>query len=138
MTRASSRVLDPSDYYDGLPATLWKSANLPRLPSDAPAELKKHTIDVNDPKKVYVLYRAQRRHGFQDLVQRYYFSLPLMWPSGISILGHGTNKTSLDSKTSWYMAVKLRSAIHQPALLVPGELLARLPYDASTTQVQGH
>lgn len=72
MTRAPSRVLDPSDYYDGLPGTLWKPANLPRLPSNAPAELKIHTVDIDDdPKKVYVLYRAQRRHGFQDLVQRY-------------------------------------------------------------------
>lgn len=69
MTRASLRV--PSDYYDGLPTALWRPANLPRLPSDAPAELKKHTVEVNDAKKVYVLYRAQRRHGFQELVQRF-------------------------------------------------------------------
>lgn len=74
MTR-SSGGLDPSAYYDELPAALWKPANLPQLPLDAPAELQKHIVDVYDPKKVYVLYRAQRRHGFQDLVQRYYFSL---------------------------------------------------------------
>ena len=51
-------------------AALWAAAPFPRLPDDAPAELKKLTIDIDDPKRVYAIHRASRRHHFQILVER--------------------------------------------------------------------
>lgn len=49
---------------------LWSAATFPRLPPDAPGELKKLTIDVDDPKRVYVIHRASRRHHLQNLVEK--------------------------------------------------------------------
>jgi hypothetical protein len=49
---------------------LWSAATFPRLPTDAPAELKKLTIDVDDPKRVYIIHRASRRHNLQNLVEK--------------------------------------------------------------------
>ncbi|RQM08280.1 hypothetical protein DH86_00001478, partial [Scytalidium sp. 3C] len=43
----------------------------PRLPRDAPAELKKIVVDIEDPKRVYTIHHASRRHHFQILVDRY-------------------------------------------------------------------
>jgi hypothetical protein len=51
-------------------AALWAAAPFPRLPNDAPNELKKLTIDVDDPKRVYAIHRASRRHHFHILVER--------------------------------------------------------------------
>ena len=52
---------------------LWflQSPSFPRLPSDAPVELIKDTVTVEDPERVYSIYRASRRHHFQLLVERY-------------------------------------------------------------------
>lgn len=55
---------------------LWAAATLPRLPVDAPNELKKLTIDIDDPKRVYVIHRASRRHNFHSLVERLVFHQP--------------------------------------------------------------
>jgi hypothetical protein len=53
-------------------SALWAAAlSFPQLPPDAPSELKALTVDVEDPKKVYFLHRASRRHGFQILVERF-------------------------------------------------------------------
>jgi hypothetical protein len=51
-------------------AALWAAAPFPRLPEDAPSDLKKLTINIDDPKRVYAIHRASRRHHFQILVER--------------------------------------------------------------------
>ncbi|ROT36226.1 ubiquitin-protein ligase E3A [Sodiomyces alkalinus F11] len=52
-------------------ASLWEAAPFARLPSDAPAELKDLVQDLDNPKRVYAIHRASRRHNFQVLVERY-------------------------------------------------------------------
>jgi hypothetical protein len=49
---------------------LWTATPFPRLPIDAPNELKNLTIDVDDPKRVYAIHRASRRHNFNILVEK--------------------------------------------------------------------
>jgi len=53
-------------------ANLWAAAPFPRLPVDAPNDLKKLTIDIDDPKRVYTIHHASRRHHLQLLVERYH------------------------------------------------------------------
>ncbi|PMD29071.1 hypothetical protein L207DRAFT_475712 [Hyaloscypha variabilis F] len=73
MTRDTYRVHDDRESASDaeMYAALWAAAPFPRLPDDAPAELKAFTIDVDDPKRVYAIHRASRRHHFQLLVERY-------------------------------------------------------------------
>ncbi|KAL2755576.1 hypothetical protein ACRALDRAFT_1007572, partial [Sodiomyces alcalophilus JCM 7366] len=52
-------------------ASLWEAAPFARLPPDAPAELKDLVQDLDNPKRVYAIHRASRRHNFQLLVERY-------------------------------------------------------------------
>ncbi|KAH8601203.1 hypothetical protein B0O99DRAFT_648611 [Bisporella sp. PMI_857] len=52
-------------------AALWATVPFPRIPVDAPKELRALTIDVDDPKRVYTIHRATRRHNFHILVERY-------------------------------------------------------------------
>ncbi|KAK5996599.1 Ubiquitin-protein ligase E3A [Cladobotryum mycophilum] len=52
-------------------AGLWQEAPFARLPSDAPVELKEYVQDVENPRRVYAIHRASRRHDFQLLVERY-------------------------------------------------------------------
>ncbi|EKD13933.1 uncharacterized protein L3040_005455 [Drepanopeziza brunnea f. sp. 'multigermtubi'] len=52
-------------------AALWATAPFPRLPDDAPHEVKRLTIDVEEPKRIYGIHKARRRHNFQLLVERY-------------------------------------------------------------------
>jgi hypothetical protein len=52
-------------------ASLWEEAPFARLPVDAPAELKDYVEDVDNPKRVYAIHRASRRHNFQLLVEKY-------------------------------------------------------------------
>ena len=52
-------------------AGLWQEAPFARLPSDAPPELQDFVIDVEDPRCVYTIHRAARRHDFQSLVAEY-------------------------------------------------------------------
>jgi hypothetical protein len=72
MTRDTYRVHDDRESASDaeMYAALWAAAPFPRLPDDAPAELKAFTIDVDDPKRVYAIHRASRRHHFQLLVER--------------------------------------------------------------------
>jgi hypothetical protein len=73
MTRDSYRVHDDrgiSIDADVYAALLRTSAPFPRLPEDAPSDLKKLTIDLDDPKRIYAVHRASRRHNFQILVER--------------------------------------------------------------------
>jgi hypothetical protein len=58
------RVLD-------LEAGLWQEAPFARLPDDAPPELHEYLQDVENPRRVWAIYRASRRHDFQLIVDRY-------------------------------------------------------------------
>ncbi|EPQ64712.1 Bgt-4252 [Blumeria graminis f. sp. tritici] len=72
MTRDTARIQTYRDSNDdGTYATLWALAPFPRLPEDAPPELKKLTIEINDPRRVYAIHRATRRHHFQLLLDRF-------------------------------------------------------------------
>lgn len=53
-------------------AALWTAAapHFPRLPADAPPELRKLTVEIDDPKRVYTIHGANRRHHFHILVER--------------------------------------------------------------------
>ncbi|RDW75345.1 hypothetical protein BP6252_06487 [Coleophoma cylindrospora] len=72
MTREVQEVHNEADE---LYAALWQSTLFPRLPHDAPPELKKLTVDIDDPKRVYTIHQASRRHNFQILVERYIIQL---------------------------------------------------------------
>jgi hypothetical protein len=50
---------------------LWEEARFARLPWDAPSELRDLVDDIDNPKRVYAIHRASRRHNFQSLVQKY-------------------------------------------------------------------
>ncbi|PHH80061.1 hypothetical protein CDD82_1993 [Ophiocordyceps australis] len=56
-------------------AALWQEAPFVRLPDDAPRELCELLQDVEDPRRLYSIHRAARRHGFQLLVDRYIMQL---------------------------------------------------------------
>ncbi|KAL9944056.1 hypothetical protein ACHAQF_005178 [Verticillium nonalfalfae] len=57
---------------DDIFASLWEEAPpFARLPADAPAELRQLVADIENPRRVYAVYRASRRHNFQLLVERY-------------------------------------------------------------------
>lgn len=56
-------------------AGLWEEAPFARLPIDAPAELRELVEDIDNPKRVYSIHRASRRHNFQLLVQKYIVQL---------------------------------------------------------------
>lgn len=71
MTRDTHRVHDDRSPVDAdVYAALWAAAPFPRVPDDAPNELKKAAIDIDDPRRVYAIHRAARRHQFQILVER--------------------------------------------------------------------
>ncbi|KAM0259343.1 hypothetical protein ACHAQJ_003375 [Trichoderma viride] len=71
------RLRSPSDATGELDllAGLWQVAPFARLPSDAPAELRDYVQDVENPRRVYAIHRASRRHDFQHLVDKYIFQL---------------------------------------------------------------
>lgn len=72
MTRDTQGLLDDRDGNDAdIYAALWAAAPFPRVPKDAPFEIKRVTIDIEDPKRVYAVHRASRRHNFQVLVEKY-------------------------------------------------------------------
>lgn len=78
MTRDTTGPLDPGhatrhthhDVETDLLAGLWETAPFARLPWDAPSELKELVEDIENPKRVYAIHRASRRHGFQQLVEK--------------------------------------------------------------------
>jgi len=72
--RPSSPHKDQADYRPELEllGLLWEEAPFPRLPRDAPPELKEYVKIVENPRQVYVIHRACRRHNFQSLVERYF------------------------------------------------------------------
>lgn len=72
MTRETLRVQEGRSLSneDDILSALWTAAPFPYLPNDAPDELKKLTIDIDDPKWIYAIHNASRRHHFQLLVER--------------------------------------------------------------------
>ena len=72
MTRDTQGLHDDHDAANDADVyeALWTAAPFPRLPIDAPNELKKLTIDIDDPKRVYAIHRASRRHNFNIVVER--------------------------------------------------------------------
>ncbi|KAJ9151181.1 Ubiquitin-protein ligase E3A [Pleurostoma richardsiae] len=63
------------DVDDLLLAGLWEDAPFARLPWDAPTELSEFVEDIENPKRVYAIHRASRRHNFQLLVEKYIVQL---------------------------------------------------------------
>ncbi|KAK0739088.1 hypothetical protein B0T21DRAFT_361915 [Apiosordaria backusii] len=70
----SSHSYSSTDDLDIL-AGLWEEAPFARLPCDAPSELKDLVEDIDNPKRVYAVHKAARRHNFQQIVQRYIVQL---------------------------------------------------------------
>ncbi|KAL1836615.1 hypothetical protein VTJ49DRAFT_4876 [Mycothermus thermophilus] len=56
-------------------AGLWEEARFARLPSDAPSELRDLVDYIDNPRRVYAIHKASRRHNFQQLVQKYIVQL---------------------------------------------------------------
>ncbi|KAI0101932.1 hypothetical protein F4776DRAFT_648981 [Hypoxylon sp. NC0597] len=75
MTREVSRPADncPGNNIpeDDILAALWEQVPFPRLPADAPCEIKDLVIDVENPKRVYAIHHAFRRHDLQLLVEKF-------------------------------------------------------------------
>jgi hypothetical protein len=57
------------DQFD-LISGLWQEAPFIRLPSDAPTELRHLVTDIENPRRVYAIHRASRRHDFQSMVEK--------------------------------------------------------------------
>ncbi|KAK0708170.1 hypothetical protein B0H67DRAFT_495886 [Lasiosphaeris hirsuta] len=80
MTPDASRPAD-GGYNHGSPsdldilAGLWEEARFARLPWDAPGELRDLVEDIDNPKRVYTIHKASRRHNFQLLVQKFIVQL---------------------------------------------------------------
>ncbi|KAK8085006.1 hypothetical protein PG997_006277 [Apiospora hydei] len=79
MTRDTTRMPDCTHGHGSLEAdilaALWEEVPFSRLPKDAPAELKELVIDIENPKRVYAIYRASRRHNIQLLVEKFIYQL---------------------------------------------------------------
>ncbi|KAL1898604.1 hypothetical protein Sste5346_003508 [Sporothrix stenoceras] len=81
MTIDTSRPLVSSSAGSGssgdaeLLAGLWEEAPFARLPWDAPAELRELVDEVDNPRRVYAVHQATRRHNFQLIVQLYIVQL---------------------------------------------------------------
>jgi hypothetical protein len=92
---------------------LWSAASFPRLPADAPNELRKLTIEVDDPKRVYVIHRASRRHHLQNLVEKFV-------PRPLHVSNLLTVTIGIPSKLD--MAANPVPALHRHASLVASGL----------------
>ncbi|KAJ3580256.1 hypothetical protein NPX13_g311 [Xylaria arbuscula] len=60
---------------DDILAALWENAPFPKLPLDAPPEIRELVVDIENPKRVYTIHRASRRHHLQLLVDRFVVQL---------------------------------------------------------------
>jgi hypothetical protein len=56
-------------------AALWEEIPFPRLPLDAPPELRALLAEIENPKRVYTIHRATRRHSLQLLIERFILQL---------------------------------------------------------------
>lgn len=52
-------------------AALWEEVPFPRLPLDAPPELRDLVAEIENPKRVYTIHRATRRHSLQLLIEKF-------------------------------------------------------------------
>ncbi|KAK4232617.1 ubiquitin-protein ligase E3A [Podospora fimiseda] len=81
MTRDAIRPLPASSHgYNNVDdldilSGLWEEALFARLPRDAPSELRDLVEDIENPRRVYAIHKASRRHNFQQLVQKYIVQL---------------------------------------------------------------
>lgn len=66
---AGNRNYGNADDLDLL-AGLWEEARFARLPWDAPSDLRELVEDIDNPRRVYAVHKASRRHNFQQLVQK--------------------------------------------------------------------
>ncbi|KAF6819352.1 hect domain protein [Colletotrichum sojae] len=74
--RRPSQGAQPDNTVDAdVIAALWEHAPFARLPPDAPSELKDITQNIENPRRVYAIHRASRRHNFQILVEIYILQL---------------------------------------------------------------
>lgn len=110
-------------------AALWAAAPFPRLPEDAPAEIKALTVEINDPRRVYTIHRAARRHEFQLLVERL-GNVPSI-PCLILMPFPGSSSRS-------DMAVSLKPVTRGHAFPIESTRRAALQCDDTTLQAQGH
>ncbi|KAI0395236.1 hypothetical protein F5Y17DRAFT_208006 [Xylariaceae sp. FL0594] len=60
---------------DDILAALWETAPFPKLPHDAPPEMKELIVDIENPKRVYTVHCAYRRHGLQLLIDQFVLQL---------------------------------------------------------------
>ncbi|KAH7040364.1 uncharacterized protein B0I36DRAFT_379350 [Microdochium trichocladiopsis] len=56
-------------------AALWEEVPFPRLPPDAPRELRELLVNIENPRKVYTIHRASRRHHLHVLVEKFILQL---------------------------------------------------------------
>ncbi|KAI1416638.1 hypothetical protein F5Y13DRAFT_154415 [Hypoxylon sp. FL1857] len=79
MTREVSRPADNcpgrNSLEDDILAALWEHVPFPRLPADAPSEIKDLVVDVENPRRVYAIHHAFRRHDLQLLVEKFIVQL---------------------------------------------------------------
>ncbi|KAI0386534.1 hypothetical protein F5Y04DRAFT_124375 [Hypomontagnella monticulosa] len=79
MTREVNRPVDDdpdhSRLEDDILAALWEQVPFPRLPVDAPSEIKDLVVNIENPKRVYAIYCASRRHDLQLLVEKFIVQL---------------------------------------------------------------
>ncbi|KAL0941772.1 hect domain protein [Colletotrichum truncatum] len=74
--RRPSQGPQPDNTFDAdVLAGLWEDAPFARLPADAPPELRDMVQNIENPKRVYAIHRASRRHNFQILVEIYILQL---------------------------------------------------------------
>jgi hypothetical protein len=71
---------------DDVLAALWENAPFPKLPFDAPSEMRELVVDVESPKRVYTIHRASRRHNLQILIDRWVFSTQDPTPPVLHVL----------------------------------------------------
>lgn len=87
MTRESTRP-SPGGRIEAdieLLALLWEEAPFPKLPRDAPPELKEFVQTIENPRHVYTIHCAARRHNFQTLVEKY-VDIKISRSSGLGVL----------------------------------------------------
>ncbi|KAL1900451.1 hypothetical protein Cpir12675_000919 [Ceratocystis pirilliformis] len=61
--------------YNDLLGLLWEHTTFPRLPHDAPQELRDYLVSLDDPRQVYKVHHASRRYGFMTLVEKFVHQL---------------------------------------------------------------
>lgn len=131
MTRDTHRVHDDRDTLSdaGIYAALWATAPFSRLPEDAPEGLRRVTVEIDDPKRIYGIYKARRRHNFQLLVERYDSTVASLEATPRIYFN---TETLVDTSSKYDMAASRRPAQLQHVFLV-ANVLRMAPQSAGTT-----